>query len=233
MRWLACQWTHSTSGCVGTHGALCYCVPHPLHVNMQHWTPSHVHSVHMWYCSVLFSVVHVLHVQHHTVLHVTCVQTADTLHTIRCTKLSPHPVCWDLLPSPAIAAQSHDNHSHWPYGEQSSGPVRNITLGSHQYWHTHVCIQHIQHMMQYMMKTSCSAIQHTTPLTLSTACMLAPWCSSNLTTAVWPSWQAKWRAVLSHCGCEGDRSFAYCWCMCNCWPSEEINYHHFVGMYHK
>ena len=57
---------------------------------------------------------------------VTCAQTAATLHIIRCTQHSPNPVCWDLLPSPATAAQSRDHLSHWPYGEQSAGTVIDI-----------------------------------------------------------------------------------------------------------
>ena len=77
-----------------------------------------------------------IHVQHHTVLHVTCVQTAATRHTIRCTQLSPYPVCWDLLPSLAIVVQSDDGLSHWPYEEQSAGTVIDIRVGSHQYRHT-------------------------------------------------------------------------------------------------
>ena len=87
------------------------------------------------YVSPPHALTHKPHVevQQHTGLHVTCVQTAAALHIITCTQHSPHLVCWDLLPSPAVAAQSHDDLSHWPYGEQSAGTVIDIRIGSHQY----------------------------------------------------------------------------------------------------
>ena len=49
--------------------------------------------------------------------------------------------------------------------------------------------------------------------TLSTACTSTVWSSSNLTTAVWPAWLAKWRAVLPHCGYEEDRRSTHTQCL--------------------
>ena len=83
------------------------------------------------YVSGNFFMTATVHVQHHTVLHVNGVQTAATLHTIRCTQLSPYPVCWDLLPSPAVAAQSYGGLPHWHSGEMCAGTVIDIRIGDH------------------------------------------------------------------------------------------------------
>lgn len=47
----------------------------------------------------------------------------------------PHLACWDQLLSLVIAAQSHDDHSYWPYGEPSSCSVIDSRTESCQYWH--------------------------------------------------------------------------------------------------
>jgi len=66
--------------------------------------------------------------------YMSLVYKQQPLYTIRCTQLSPHPVCWDLLPSPAVAAQSYGGLPHWPYGEQSApGTVIDIRIGNHRY----------------------------------------------------------------------------------------------------
>ena len=88
---------------------------------------------------------------------------------------SPDPFCWDLLLSPAVAAQSHYDHSHWPYGEQSESTVIGIRIRNHHMSCTqHACTysSHYRHScVLHMIYTSHSTIQQRTTPTHLIHCM--------------------------------------------------------------
>ena len=47
---------------------------------------------------------------------------------ITCTHFLPCHICWDLLLCPGAVSPCHDDHFHWPCGEQCSDTVIDIRM---------------------------------------------------------------------------------------------------------